>query len=58
MLYCFENLISSIGEKTTEYHWREFVEHAKTLINSGVHNKYQEDIKTGQIIMLVKLKNE
>lgn len=28
---CFENLISTIGEITTEYHWREFAAIIETI---------------------------
>lgn len=36
ILDTFERLISTIGDKTTEYHWRDFATHTMHLRDAGV----------------------
>lgn len=52
---CLEHLMSNIGEKTTEYHWREFAEISKNLVESfpeydlnNVIENYYNTIKSTQ----------
>ena len=45
ILEAFEHLISNIGEKTTEYHWREFAMCAKILQDAGTTNTYMEKLR-------------
>jgi len=52
VIKCFENLISTIGEITTEYHWREFcglIENIKNSFPEYDLDKFQNSLFTTKI---------